>query len=93
MATTRPEYESVTSPDKTVGEWSYGGPSAGPTTKPIFIKEGDALLGFTVPIMLEVGSPGYTVPEIVVEGTTPLTADSTAFTADSTLITADQTEI
>lgn len=93
MATTRPQYESVTNPDKTVGEWSYGGPSSGPTTKPIFIKEGDSLLGFTVPIMIEGGGPGLTVPEIIVEGVAALTSDSTAFTVDSTLITSDQTEI
>jgi hypothetical protein len=93
MATTRPEYESVTNPDKTVGEWSYGGPTSGPTTKPIFIREGDALLGFTVPIMEEVSGIDYTVPEIIVEGVQMLTVDSTVYKADSTLITADQTEI
>jgi len=70
MATTRSQYEEVTTPDKTVGEWSYNGPSLGPTTKPIFIKEGDAPLGFTVPIMQEVSTPGYTVPQILVEDNT-----------------------
>jgi len=71
---TRPEYEEVTTPDFTVGEWARGFPGTGDTTKPIFIKEGDSPLAFTVPVMSEVSSPGYTVPQIIVEEDPSLSA-------------------
>jgi hypothetical protein len=66
--TTSPEHEVVSNPDYTVGQWVKGDLTAGPTTKPVFIEEGDAPLGFTVPVRLPVLNPGYTVPEIEVEG-------------------------
>jgi hypothetical protein len=66
--TTSPEHEQVINPDYTVGQWSKGALSSGPTTKPVFINVGDAPLGFTVPVRQFVIDPGYTVPEIEIEG-------------------------
>ena len=65
---TSPEHEVVSDPGFTVGQWVKGAPSSGPTTKPIYIAEGDTPLGFTVPVRLPVLDPEYTVPLIEVEG-------------------------
>ena len=65
---TSPEHEQVTSQDYTVGQWSYGALSSEEYTKPVFIYDGDTPLGFTVPIRKLVTDPGYTVPEIEIEG-------------------------